>query len=77
MIVTGTRTQRDYTLALKLAVSARWKMARSKLNRRDGGWVQGRSAVLVWLRKHERKDGGRLQGCVNRRSDPLANPINR
>lgn len=47
------RTQRDYTLAFKLSVVSQvekgeltYKQAQSKYG------IQGRSTVLVWLRKH-------------------------
>jgi len=51
------RTQRDYTLAFKLAVveevergELTYKQAQSKYG------IQGRSTVLVWLRKHGLQD---------------------
>lgn len=51
------RTQRDYTLAFKLAVvdqvekgELTYKQAQAKYG------IQGRSTVLVWLRKHGRQD---------------------
>ena len=50
------RTQRDYTLAFKLTVVAEvekgeltYKQAQAKYG------IQGRSTVLVWLRKHGRQ----------------------
>jgi len=53
------RTQRDYTLAFKLAVVAEvekgeltYKQAQAKYG------IQGRSTVLVWLRKHGRQGWG-------------------
>lgn len=53
------RTQRDYTLAFKLAVVEQvekgeltYKQAQAKYG------IQGRSTVLVWLRKHGRLGWG-------------------
>ena len=53
------RTQRDYTLAFKLAVVEQiekgeltYKQAQSRYG------IQGRSTVLVWLRKHGRLGWG-------------------
>ena len=53
------RTQRDYTLAFKLAVVEQvekgeltYKQAQSRYG------IQGRSTVLVWLRKHGRQGWG-------------------
>ena len=67
------RSQRDYTLAFKLAVvdevekgALTYKQAQS----RDG--IQGRSTVLVRLRKHGRQDWGSLSMPGRRRSDPVS-----
>ena len=49
------RTQRDYTLAFKLAVVEqveRGELTCKQAQRRYG--IQGRSTVLVWVRKHGR-----------------------
>jgi len=59
------RTQRDYTMGFKLAVvetvekgQLTYKQAQKKYG------IQGRSTVLVWLRKHGKldwsSDGGRV-----------------
>lgn len=60
------RTQRDYTLGFKLAVVAEveqgelsYKQAQKKYG------IQGRSTVLVWLRRH-----GRLTWQLNSSSMP-------
>lgn len=53
MITTSKRTQRDYSLAFKLAVVdqvEKGEMTYQQAQRRYG--IQGRSTVLVWLRKH-------------------------
>jgi len=59
------RTQRDYTLAFKLAVVEQvekgeltYKQAQSRYG------IQGRSTVLVWLRKHGRQGWGRAASCA-------------
>jgi transposase len=73
MSETGKRTQRDYTLAFKLSVVdqvEKGELTYGQAQSRYG--IQGRSTVLVWLRKHGRQDWGRLGGSVTRRSDPVS-----
>src|SRR4051794_13826488 len=77
MSETGKRTQRDYTLAFKLAVVdqvEKGELTYKQAQKRYG--IQGRSTVLVWLRRHGRQDWGRLTGTVNVhcRSDPMSKP---
>lgn len=68
------RTQRDYTLGFKLAVIAEiekgdltYKQAQAKYG------IQGRSTVLVWLRKH-----GSLDWSTARERKPvMTQPENR
>src|SRR5574343_404327 len=51
------RSQRDYTLAFKLSVVEqveKGEMTYKEAQRRYG--IQGRSTVLVWLRKHGLQD---------------------
>lgn len=70
------RTQRDYTLAFKLAVVdevEKGQLTYHQAQRRYG--IQGRSTVLVWLRKHGRQDWGSLRGPNQHRSDPVSKPI--
>ncbi|SFC68410.1 hypothetical protein SAMN05216344_13034, partial [Polaromonas sp. OV174] len=53
------RTQRDYTLAFKLSVvdqAEKKKLTYKQAQERYG--IQGRSTVLVWLRKHGRQGWG-------------------
>lgn len=53
------RTQRDYTLAFKLAVVE--QVEKGELSYRQAQTrygIQGRSTVLMWLRKHGRQDWG-------------------
>jgi len=67
------RTQRDYTLAFKLAVVdevEKGELTYKQAQRRYG--IQGRSTVLVWLRKHGRQDWGRLTRTGKCRSDPVS-----
>jgi transposase-like protein len=54
------RTQCDYTLAFKLSVVAqveKGELTYKQAQQRYG--IQGRSTVLVWLRKHGRQGWGR------------------
>jgi transposase len=67
------RTQRDYTLAFKLAVVdevEKGELTYKQVQQRYG--IQGRSTVLVWLRKHGRQDWGRLARTGKRRSDAVS-----
>ena len=53
------RTQRDYTLAFKLSVVdqvEKGDLSYKQAQERYG--IQGRSTVLVWLRKHGRQSWG-------------------
>lgn len=53
----GKRTQRDYSLAFKLAVVD--QVEKGELTYKQAQYrygMQGRSTVLVWLRKHGRLD---------------------
>jgi len=55
------RTQRDYTLAFKRAVVEQVEKGElSYKQAQDRYGIQGRSTVLVWLRKHGRQNWGRL-----------------
>jgi transposase len=54
------RTQRDYTLALKLSVVDQVEKGNLTYKQaQDRYGIQGKSTVLVWLRKHG--CGGRQQ----------------
>ena len=51
------RTQRDYTLAFKLGVVSRVEKGEFTYKQAQKHFgIQGRSTVLVWLRKHGRLD---------------------
>lgn len=59
------RTQRDYSLTFKLAVVdqiEKGELTYTQAQERYG--IQGRSTVLVWLRKHGRQDWS--QGASSR-----------
>jgi transposase len=70
---TGTkRTQRDYSLAFKLAVVSQveaGELTYKEAQRRYG--IQGRSTVLVWCRKYGLQD---WQAPVNRRRTVMKQP---
>ena len=66
------RTQRDYTLAFKLGVVDRvekGELTYKEAQRRYG--IQGRSTVLVWLRKygHQRWDTVASSSCMSHSSN--------
>ena len=51
------RTQRDYTLGFKLAVVAQVEKGEMTYKQAQAHYgIQGRSTVLVWLRKHGKLD---------------------
>ena len=65
------RSQRDYTLAFKLAVVD--QVEKGELSYKDAQTrygIQGKSTVLVWLRKHGRQDW--RQGASIRAQRPRA-----
>ena len=54
------RTQKDCTLAFKLAVVEQVKKGELTCRQAQARYgIQGRSTVLVWLRKHGRQGWGR------------------
>jgi len=64
------RTQRDYTLAFKLAVVEQVEKGElSYKQAQDRYGIQGRSTVLVWLRKHGRQHWGPM-AHYGRMSEP-------
>ena len=67
------RSQRDYTLAFKLSVVdqiEKGELTYKEAQRRYG--IQGRSTVLVWLRKHGQQRWGTMasSACMNHLSNP-------
>lgn len=70
------RSQRDYTLAFKLAVVdqvEKGEMSYKEAQARYG--IQGRSTVLVWLRKHGRQDWNQRASLRKARSPDMNTPI--
>ena len=68
------RTQRDYTLAFKLSVVdqvEKGELTYKQAQERYG--IQGRSTVLVWLRKHGRQSWG--DAASSRLPLPLPMPM--
>lgn len=64
------RTQRDYTLAFKRAVVDQVEKGElSYKQAQDRYGIQGRSTVLVWLRKHGRQNWGAM-ASYGRMTDP-------
>lgn len=70
------RTQRDYTLAFKLSVVEQvekgeltYKQAQAKYG------IQGRSTVLVWLRKHGRLGWGPAASSAAMPIDKTPTPL--
>ena len=66
------RSQRDYTLAFKLSVVdqvEKGELSYKEAQRRYG--IQGRSTVLVWLRKHGRQDWSQGASIRTQRSRPM------
>lgn len=69
------RSQRDYTLAFKLSVVdqvEKGELSYKEAQRRYG--IQGRSTVLVWLRKHGRQDWSQGASIRSQRTRPMDEP---
>ncbi len=69
------RSQRDYTLTFKLSVVdqvEKGELSYKEAQRRYG--IQGRSTVLVWLRKHGRQDWSQGASIRTHRSRPMDEP---
>lgn len=74
MAVEGKRTQSDYTLAFKLGVVSaveKGEITYKQAQRKFG--IQGRSTVLVWLRKYGRQDWSPLALQLLRSNQPQPN----
>ena len=70
------RTQKDYTLAFKLAVVEqveKGQLTYKQAQQRYG--IQGRSTVLVWLRKHGRQSWGSAASCAAMPRDKTFTPL--
>ncbi len=71
------RTQRDYSLTFKLAVVdqiEKGELTYKQAQVRYG--IQGRSTVLVWLRKHGRQDWSQGASVRPARSEVMSDPAN-
>src|SRR4051812_10207968 len=69
------RSQRDYTLTFKLSVVdqvEKGELSYKEAQRRYG--IQGRSTVLVWLRKHGRQDWSQGAFIRSQRTRPMDEP---
>lgn len=69
------RTQRDYSLSFKLAVVdqvEKGELTYKQAQERYG--IQGRSAVLVWLRKHGRQEWSQGASIRSERSYAMSDP---
>lgn len=69
------RTQRDYSLTFKLAVVdqiEKGELTYKQAQARYG--IQGRSTVLVWLRKHGRQDWSQGASIRPGRSEAMTDP---
>ena len=69
------RSQRDYTLTFKLSVVdqvEKGELSYKEAQRRFG--IQGRSTVLVWLRKHGRQDWSQGASIRSQRTRPMDEP---
>jgi len=69
------RSQRDYTLGFKLAIVdqvEKGELSYKEAQRRYG--IQGRSTVLVWLRKHGRQDWSQGASIRAQRKRPMDEP---
>ena len=70
------RTQKDYTLAFKLAVVEqveKGELTYKEAQARYG--IQGRSTVLVWLRRHGRLGWGHAGSCAAMPPDKSPTPL--
>ena len=70
------RSQRDYSLSFKLAVVdqvEKGEMSYKQAQKRYG--IQGRSTVLVWLRKHGRQDWSEGASARSAWSKPMSESL--
>jgi transposase-like protein len=70
------RSQRDYTLAFKLAVVEQVEKGELTYKQAQARYgIQGRSTVLVWLRKHGRQGWGHAASCAAMPPDKSPTPL--
>ncbi|MBA1265831.1 IS3 family transposase [Stutzerimonas sp. NM35] len=71
------RTQRDYSLTFKLAVVDQIEKGELTYKQAQAQYgIQGRSTVLVWLRKHGRQDWSQGASVRPGRSEVMTDPAN-
>ena len=76
MAIEGKRTQRDYTLAFKLGVvDAVEKGEMTYKQAQDKYGIQGRSTVLVWLRRYGQQDWSTLAMKLSRARPDMSKPL--
>lgn len=69
------RTQRDYSLAFKLAVVAQVEKGELTYKKaQDKYGIQGRSTVLTWLRKHGKLDWSQGITPYHPKGDQMTEP---
>jgi transposase-like protein len=76
MAIEGKRTQGDYTLAFKLGVVSaveKGEMTYKQAQRKFG--IQGRSTVLVWLRRYGQQDWSSLALQLVRAEADMTQPL--
>jgi len=76
MAIEGKRTQGDYTLAFKLGVVSaveKGEMTYKQAQRKFG--IQGRSTVLVWLRRYGQQDWSSLALQLVRAQTDMTEPL--
>jgi transposase-like protein len=76
MAIEGKRTQCDYTLAFKLGVVAaveKGEMTYKQAQKKYG--IQGRSTVLVWLRRYGQQDWSTLAMQLSRVQPDMSKPL--
>ncbi len=70
------RTQRDYTMAFKLAVVEQVEKGELTYKQAQANYgIQGRSTVLKWLRKHGRQGWGRAASSAAMPIDKDTTPL--
>ncbi len=70
------RSQRDYTLAFKLSVVEQVEKGQLTYKQAQARYgIQGRSTVLVWLRKHGRQGWGLGASCAAMPPDKTPTPL--
>lgn len=71
------RTQRDYTLAFKLAIVEQVEKGELSCRQAQSRYgVQGKSTVLNWLRTHGRQNWGPMAhyGCMSKSDQSTSSP---